>query len=281
MKGMKLLFSIVLSLLLSCHRKADEIMVADYIIYERLTTNSDSASILHVLDTLLFHTKFKNKVQINSAYNESMINVYIIDGSLSYINEDNLLQKLVNNCAYAGANIIFLDDAYLRTFFANRQMVSNRRNIDLKEDQECLLYWVIGHEVGHLLSGHLNGHFEAGSLDGYVHNSSIDNREELQADSFFVHSITANTILRISVERLMLNMLNSEIEHKVGKVQTQGVGLIYDYTNEHIVEYARQPTHPEYVIRLSRMLELSSKRSGDKGLYNLIEGFIKQLKETR
>ncbi len=173
-----------------------------------------------------------------------------------------------------------MDDAYLQSFLHDHHVSPDPHISYLTDDQECFMYWVIGHELGHLISGHGSKHFDTGSLDHFVINSSLENKEELQADSFFVHCIVPNQMLRQSEERLMMNILNSEIEQKIGKVQTMGVGIIYDYTNEHVVRYALQPTHPEYVIRLSRMLELSTREGGDTGLYNLVGGFIRQLREV-
>jgi hypothetical protein len=108
----------------------------------------------------------------------------------------------------------------------------------------------------------------------------LTNKQELEADYFFVASINQNPKLRSALQRLMFGILNAEIQQKVGVVQTYGVGIIYDYLDSAVVPYAQQKTHPEYVIRLARMLELSAKMSGDSGLYNHVAGFIKHLKEV-
>jgi hypothetical protein len=87
-------------------------------------------------------------------------------------------------------------------------------------------------------------------------------------------------LLRVSVETTLLDILNAEIQQKVGVIETLGVGIIYDYTNTKVVEYSRQPTHPEFVVRLGRMLELSASISGETGLHHLVTGFTRQLKES-
>lgn len=285
LNGNKILSSVVAILVIwaiSCRdAKSKEILIADYLLKEHLTTDTDSIEISNVLETLLENTKFRGKKQINRPYKSDLVNVYIIDGSISYIKEDAHISQLVNNCVYVGSNIIFLDVAYLKSFLNKHHVRKDSYSTQFINNQQCFLYWVIGHELGHLLCNHLAGHFESGSLEEFVNSSSIDNKAELQADSVFVHTISSNTNRRISVERLMLNILNAEIEQKVGVVEVYGVGIHYDYTNKNVVTYARQPTHPEYVIRLARMIELSSKLSGDKGLHNLVSGFIKHLKEAK
>jgi len=282
-KGFYLIFFAIVNsfILCSCTIKPAEITISNYIVNSNLTSGIDSVTIKQLIDTMLESTVWNDKVQINKTYDAKSINIYLLDGNDNILKSNNQVAELLSNCFYAGSNIIFLDIAYLNSFLQRHHVVNDSPNVQLKVDRECFFYWAIGHELGHLICGHKRGHFETASLDKFVATSSIDNLQELQADSFFVHVIVQKRRLLISMERLMLNILNTEIEQKIGKVQTYGVGLIYDYTNEHVVSYAKQPTHPEYVIRLSRMLELSSKASGDKGLYNLVGGFIKQLKEVK
>jgi len=275
---------ILIFVLFSCsnsHPKPWEITIADYLIKNHLTTNADSATIHNTIEALLKNTNWRGKLQINQHFNQKTVNCYIIDGDLGFIRNDDKLVKLVSNCSYAGSNIIFIDDAFLRSFLDKHKVVRFPDNAVLLGDQQSFLYWIIGHELGHLIGGHLSGHFESGSLDVLVANSSLKNKDELQADSFFVSSIVSDNTLRYSVQQLMMNILNAEIEQKVGKITTQGVGIIYDYTNQQVVKYAQQPTHPEYVIRLSRMLELSARMGGDIGLYNHVSGFIRQLEEVK
>jgi len=276
-----LVVAVFLFLSTNCKQVPADVILAKHLINEQLTTDADSVVVSHLLDTLLSGTTRQGKVQINRPYAPSAINVYLIDGGAAFIKGDRYgADRLRGNCYFAGQGIIFIDDTYLRGFLARHQVRPDPQNNYLLDDQACFFYWAIGHELAHLVCGHLSGHFDAGSLEHFVKSSTLDNRQELQADSFFVHAITHRNKLRISEERLMMNILNTEIAQKIGPVQTVGVGLLYDYTNVHVVSYARQPTHPEYVIRLSRMLELSSKASGDIGLKNLVGGFIKQLKEV-
>ena len=252
---------------------------ASYLIRSHLTSSKDSAAINSALDTLLQKTPNTGKVRINHTYDPAAINVYIIDGNDARVINDVQVSPMISNCEYIGNRVVLLDDAYLRGFMERHHVDAGMPKFIIDRDQSSFLYWVIGHELGHLACGHLGTNFEATSLDRFVSNSTLQNEEELQADSFFVHALAPHKQRRISEETMMLDILNAEIEGKVGKIQTAGVGLIYDYTNRQIVSYAQQPTHPEFVIRLSRMLELSSKASADSGLQNLVGGFIKQLKQ--
>jgi hypothetical protein len=260
--------------IVGCQKQASEIRVAQYVIQRNLTTDEDSSYLLPILSQLLKGTRFKNEIQINRAYNSKMVNLYLIDGTRSAIVDDGVVSQLINNCNYVGRNIIFLDVNYLNNFLAMHHVTPDPKNEELMDDQPAFLYWAVGHELGHLLCGHLHGQLDTGPLDKFVKTSTLVNKQELQA-------IVPVKYLRYSEERLMINMLNAEIKEKIGNIQTMGVGIIYDYTNTQIVTYAKQPTHPEYVIRLSRMLDLSTKMGKDTGLNNLVGGFIRQLKEVK
>jgi|GEM_PF-2945799 len=264
-----------------CNKKPAAIRMTDYLLNNHLTTRIDSLKIMGVFDTLLANSLWSGRVRVNSSYDRQKINVYVINSDLSFVKQDLALAKLVGNCAYAGSNVFFIDVAYTSSFLDKHHVIKLGHGENQLDDQKCFYYWIIGHELGHMICGHLHGDFEANKMDQQVKNSLLSNTQELQADSFFVQKILPDVRLRISEERLMMDILNAEIEQKIGPVQTQGVGIIYDYTNEHHVHYAQQPTHPEYVIRLSRILELSAAMSGDSGMYHLVHGFVRELKEDR
>jgi hypothetical protein len=287
MSAPKTIAAFILFILLStawlvpgCHRKPAAVRLVDYLLAQQLTTATDSAGIQQVLDTLVKGTLWESNVQINKPWLGDRVNIFIIDGSYSYVREDDNLGPYVDNCSYISSNIIILDIAFLRGFLDKHGFVWSQFDEVAKEEYHSFLLWNLGHELGHLVGQHSKAHFDGGSLDSFVQNATLDNKQEMEADSFFVQSIINNSRLRSSVEQLMIGILNAEIKQKVGIVPAYGVGIIYDYANQAVIEYARHETHPDYVIRLARMLLLSAKMSGDAGLYNLIEGFIRQLKES-
>lgn len=280
LKFSRLAICLAITLVVCCKPKAPEIQTAGYLVTEKLTDSRDSVLVSRIADTLLSGTAWRGNVFINRPYQPSGVNIYLIDGDKPLVRDNEYASTLIGNCSYAGRHILFLDEAYLSSFLPKHHVLTYPSSAGLIADSLCFLYWVIGHELGHLVCGHLHGHFDKGSLDSFVATSSLQNREELQADSFLVHALVPHYSLRISLERMVMDILNAEIEQEVGKIQTVGVGIIYDYTGKQIVTYARQPTHPEYVIRLSRMLELSTRVNGDSGMYHLVSGFIQQLKEV-
>jgi hypothetical protein len=282
-----LLYRVVISLFFSCllllhwscrESNSSSVALANYLIQQNFTTAKDSSQVEVALRTLLPGTHYERHFQVNRTYDAKQVNTYIIDSREIHVAAAGQLSECLNNCAYIGDNIIVLDAAYIDSFLDRHHVIKD--SFDIAGTQQCFLLWILGHELGHLLCGHLdNHHFEGRSLEGFVKNASIENKEELKADSVFVSIILKTASLLTREESTMISILNAEIKQKTGEIPTAGVGLLYDYTNQHIVQYAQQPTHPEFVIRLSRMLELGSAASGNQGLHNLISRFISQLKE--
>lgn len=147
--------------------------------------------------------------------------------------------------------------------------------------QRALLLWVIGHEIGHITFGDAPSHFSANALTTPVANSSLGYKRELRADSFFVTRMTRSNAQAIDVAQLIIDVLNAEIRRKVGEVPA-GVGILFEYTNQRVVTYARRGTHPEFVVRGARVLELTGK-SPDPNLRSLgamVRPFIRHMREA-
>ncbi|HEY4198771.1 MAG TPA: hypothetical protein VGM63_24695, partial [Mucilaginibacter sp.] len=165
--------------LAACRQKPSVQITADYLLEHRLCTDHDSALIKQITDTILSNSKWRDKVRINKPYDPECVNIYLFNGQAAFFRSDEQASQLSDNCYYAGYGIMFLDDAYFQSFLAAHHMDPGA--------QESLMYWIIGHELGHLICGHLSGHFSQRSLDKFVSNSTISNKEELQADSFYVN----------------------------------------------------------------------------------------------
>jgi len=112
--------------------------------------------------------------------------------------------------------------------------------------------------------------------------SALDQRQELQADSFYVSRIVADSATSIAAAAMLTELVNRQIEKKVGVVTVAGVGIHYDYTGQDVVTFSPTGTHPEYVIRAARALELLGRQNRPYlSVGPMIESFIRSMKETR
>lgn len=82
------------------------------------------------------------------------------------------------------------------------------------------------------------------------------------------------------MNRFLTDVLNSEIYNKIGETPV-GVGIHYDYTNEKIVEYLSKGSHPEYVVRLTRMLQQLASQPGLEGWKIHVDTFAKHMRKGK
>lgn len=191
-------------------------MLVNYLLTNHFATNRDSIQISHCVDTFLNGTAYHSKFSINQPYDADKLNEYLFNGETKKVNADDNFTSIRSNCTYIGSNVIMIDEAYLHSFLVKHHVGTSNESIFQLPHQTCFTYWIIGHELGHFFKGQSRSHADTGYLDNFVNNADIENKRELQADSFFVNTIASNTMLRVSVETTLPDLLNAEIERKVG-----------------------------------------------------------------
>jgi hypothetical protein len=276
---------VVLALVFYLGPSAKEKLVTS-IVSSGLSSNAYNDDFGSALKLSVAGSQFENKWQINKAPRKGFLNVYVLAKGIDQYsgNLKSSIKPFLNNCSYIGENIIVCDSAYVEGFLTSHHVqdffAESVRAGKMRENQKAFLLWILGHEVGHVASGHSPAHFEPDPMNRMVATSSLDNQREFEADSYFVGRLLANEQTRIAVETMLIDLLNAEIKEKIGQPPTYGVGIIYDYSDQKVVTYAREGTHPEFVVRLTRMLQLSTKAANDTGLNNLIERFANHMREA-
>lgn len=257
------------------------------ILDRKLVTVENSDKYTQILSLITKGSNFERKWQINQPLKEGYLNLYILRAGLR---GSDLLPEggavLLDGCSYLGAkNIVVCDNGFIETFLAKRRVpeqLKGRPNEKLESEhhKESFILWVLGHELGHIMKGHGQAHFESDNLEKYVASSSLYERAELEADAFIIEQISKNSDLSLRLTRMVLDFLNAEIQKKIGSDQIpHGAGILYDYNNKKVVEYLRRSTHPEYVIRLTRILQQIGRIKGNEGLKNLADDFARHIRE--
>lgn len=175
---------------------------------------------------------------------------------------------------------IACDATFLDTFLTKHQVFARFRKeqAHLKvQDQRAFVFWVIGHELGHIVRGDATASFDAIALDELVADSNLDRAAELAADEFAAAQI-AKLPDHWKIESMLIDLLNAEIESKVGPTEVPGVGLIFDYRDSSHIDFVNRGTHPEFVIRGTRMLTVLADSYPDDGLLNMVGDFAKHLR---
>lgn len=253
----------------------------------KLTTDVWTRDLMRVMALATRDTSYEGYWQINSEPKRDYINLFVasFDQSSRALDPMEEMDQLKENCAYVGPpSTIVCDEALLSSFLV-RVGVSDwykghsMEKQMLEQVQQAFLYWIVGHEIGHIVKGHKPAHFSDSAFEAMVESSSLSWRQELEADSFAVSQMQHDSALRVGVESMLIDVVNSQIRSKVGSDLPAGVGIIYDYDNEKVVEYLRSGSHPEFVVRAARMLSVSAETSHDSGLGNMVGGFIAHMRE--
>lgn len=252
-----------------------------------LTTNAWTKSLSSIMPLVTKNTPYDGHWQINSKPRSNYINLFVVgfDNAPSTSIPKERVAQLKGNCSYVGQpSTIVCDEALLSSFLSRAGVSDWYKGHSLEgqmigRDQQAFLYWIVGHEIGHIVKKHKPAHFSAGAFEAMVETSSLSMRQELEADTFAVLQMQYDSAYRVAVESMLIDVVNSQIRRKLGGDLPAGVSIIYDYNDQRIVEYLRSGSHPEFVVRAARMLSVSAEASQDLGLINMVRGFIVHMRE--
>jgi hypothetical protein len=217
---------------------------------------------LHVkedLEFLVSGTRFEGRLRLNAAPDRKALNVLFFCGKREAL--PARVQAVSGNCAYIGepatiaCDASYFDEFIVRTGLAQELRTVPSLDANLAQARRYLITWILGHEIGHVARGHRSSHFAANRIDEIVASSSIDQRLELEADAWFVDQLPRDPARRRSLELLLLDLVYAQVRAKVGSENlfpATGVPL-----TSSLILYGEQGTHPEFVIRATRMLSMS------------------------
>lgn len=139
--------------------------------------------------------------------------------------------------------------------------------VTLNQRRKQLAFWILAHEVGHLVLGHTNQALPHGGFFAPVSNLTISERRELEADEFVVSLFDQPRERDFPLYSFFLSALNIEIKRSLCPSQSvralcstlqYGAGVIY--SEDESILFQPGSTHPEYVIRLLRLIALADDR---------------------
>jgi len=210
-----------------------------------------------VLNELLLGSEFENRCAVNSEPLNDFINVYVFDSKSYRLPVE--FATLKGNCAFVGKPNLIVVDAELLNILWDRlepyRLIQENGTTGrpTPDDLKNVLRWVLGHEIGHIILGHGPAHFRSSNLLGPSSKNSIDSKEELDADRVFVELI-ANAGDEWNTFHVMSSWLNREISLHNG-VEGFGPGIPLLVDPVEIKKMFREKGHPEYLIRIIRMMD--------------------------
>lgn len=126
--------------------------------------------------------------------------------------------------------------------------------------------WVIGHEIGHLSVRSSERASDVESLLADAPGQRLVQATEVLADQHLYRGSGLTEEERASLAGFLVAALNAELHLKYCPARDvvqrcaripAGVGVIFDYNSSGGLDVDTTRPHPEYVIRLVRLLELS------------------------
>jgi len=221
-------------------------------------------------------TRFEDRWQVNGPYRRDHLNLYVIrvtDGGAES------LAPFRDNCsAVARWSVVICDAALLDSYLDRRGVFAGLVAERVASAREAFVSWTVGHEIGHVLARDEPAHFKPSALNDQVARASLGHRQELAADAFVVHQLAGDAVRRLAIENLALDLLNSEIRRSVGAENLpHTAGVIFDFTNQHVVRYFDRGTHPEHIVRAARILEAAGELPGNESLREMMKPLIVQM----
>lgn len=248
---------------------------------------SELGDLPKILSILVANTKFSGRVNVNGTLEQSKLNVYILAphlGTRPDAPEEFFAAGVFDNCAYTGIeNTIICDSDFLSGFLTNHGVDSDSSDKTQHElgwtFQDSFLAWIFGHELGHAVEGEPGAHFGGNNTFRKPVDVGVElsQTRETRADLFAAKQIESNDKLTKTLERMLIDLLNEEIEKKNGKSPAYGVGLNWDYADKSVVKYFADRDHPEYVVRATRMLQTVATDTHEEGLQALLDSFARHL----
>lgn len=244
---------------------------------------------------ILHWTDCSYNYQINKEHTCNLLNIYIFNSNatLEFHNFPEL-QIFQNNCvSLVEFNSIVIDVAFVYWYLKNHEeryldilpkgshsvYKSTNNNPNWKDSNERLIFfWVFGHELGHLFYKHNNSSFSQKDFQRLYSESNV-HQIEIEADLFFVELVSKEQQFSIRLINFFINLLNKEIAFKIGIDTPPGVLIHFDYMGENAVEYSKYGSHPEFVIRIYKILFKLAELSGSKQHMSMLKSFSNTLKE--
>ncbi len=231
-------------------------------------------------------TLFAARWQIDKPPRKGWLSVILVDSDA--LPASALGPALRRNCTFTGSlDLIICDVALIRRFLAARDLdkmavgppgdrpVGAMMQIvplsadQLRHVQFQMMEWILGHEIGHIFNGDSQAHFGEDRLDANVQPATLVQARELAADGFLAREFPqGNGGPDMDFYLFLIGILQHEINGKAcpdrsplqecPNIQT---GVLIFSPNDYL-RFSRKGSHPEYIIRMIRLLSEADQQHG-------------------
>ena len=239
-----------------------------------------TAAATAILPELVAGTRFQDRWRLNALPSDGMLTLILTDS-----NTWDAPERYRQNCGYDQRTLVILCDVAFIENFLTRQDLDKEiipfkgdrpieepfelRRADaatIEQRRRHLLIWVIGHEIGHAVLGHGSAHFTSDRLNDPTFPRSLSQEMEVAADAYLLARIDGSTEKEWGFYAFLVHVLQNEIRQKVCSDRSPlqycpriqyGAGLLYP---DVILHFSSHESHPEYLIRLLRLINLGNAK---------------------
>jgi hypothetical protein len=259
----------------------------------------------NVLTELLSKSGSRLALNINNGLRDNSINFLLLAPDVNEKPDLPLLlftplaQAILHNCNYVGiSNTIVCSQDFIDGFFttylkaeADVRYLPGKHpprpdDLSVATARRAFLFWVLGHELGHLAHGDVDSHFATPlGLQEFATADELQQDKELRADAYCADlavkpSSAAKPVIYVKIlEEILIALANDEVITR-HLAKGQGPGLLKYYSSGELIEYRNQGNHPEYVIRATRMLKILADLTKDPALASMTDSFQLHLKQS-
>ncbi|HSL84330.1 MAG TPA: hypothetical protein VLF66_16270, partial [Thermoanaerobaculia bacterium] len=170
------------------------------------------------------------------------------------------LATVQDNCrAFLDEQAVLCDAGFPGSFL--------HRHLGTTDQLPSFLWWLVGHELGHLAEGTEGNH----SLRSEGARPSIrtleSQRREYGADCWMIRQmLTQGTPQeRLALEVLALDLVNSRFRETETSLPA-GVGIIFDYNRAEPYDFVGIESHPDLILRSLRVMHVSATETDQPAL---------------
>lgn len=231
------------------------------------------AEVRQFLDKIVVGTVYEHRIVVNAAPRkpEDVVILFLGKGT-SWRWPHSRFQGMCQ--ALSGEQTIVCDAAYFSTYLVQ---VLGRR----PEASSIIGFqtWVLGHELGHIAQGDEGAHFSGTYIPTRIELRNLEQqRKEYRADCWMVQRLLAvqDGARIFGVERTAIDFINSRVR-KVSRNPPMGVGIIFDYATLDPYDFRGFSTHPDMLLRATRILHVSADERNDEALEGMVAPLIRKL----
>jgi len=253
-------FALVIVVFLAGKYRPSRVTAADLnaLLLDNNVIPGDPISLFGSIEWALAGTNFEHRWNVNSPYDDSSLNIYLIDSVDPRLATHRHIRMFSKNAVFLQRlNTIVVDYQFIE-ILGNRYFTSD---LDMGA-RSILLNWIVAHEIGHLMSGHGTSHFALNDMLDRKRRSSANQIREDEADQYFADVIRATSQDAVDT---FVSVFVQIVEHEANLMPEQG-----STGNQ-------PPSHPTYLSRAFRFLQRLVDREKDRELADLIEGWGREL----